>query len=64
MHQSLKKIAVVAHKLQADDCGVCGQVVWLHARCLMRLFIAGFDCMPFFFFFLHISYIFANFSRH
>lgn len=50
MHQSLKKIAVVAHKLQADDCGVCGQVVWLHARCLMRLFIAGFDCMPFFFF--------------
>lgn len=50
MHQSIRKIAMVAKKLQADDSGVCGQVVWLYARCLIRFFIAGFDCMLFFYF--------------
>lgn len=47
MHQSIRKIAMVANKLQADDSGVCGQVVRLHARYLIRFFIAGFDCMLF-----------------
>lgn len=41
---------MVANELQADNSGVCGQVVWLHARYLLRLFTAGFDCVLIFFF--------------
>lgn len=49
---------MVTNKLQADNFDVCGQAVLLHARYLIRLFIAGFDCM---FMVLQISCIFANF---
>lgn len=39
---------MVTNELQADDSGVCGQVVWLHAHYLIRLFIALMVCLIFF----------------
>lgn len=52
MHQSIRNIAMEANKLQADDSGVCGQVVWLHACCLIRLLLQGLIvCYLLYFFF-------------